>query len=119
MAEKIIRIRRKRRSRSFPSVESFATFRFHFSAVRLAVLIAVTAIAFALTIIFFSYGSKLYTGWREARLLRRATAMLEKNDFKAANQAARRVLEMHRESLPAFYVLAEASEKQNLEETVA
>jgi Tfp pilus assembly protein PilF len=119
MTEKIVRVRRKRRIRSFPGVESFATLRFHFSAVRLAVLIAVTAIAFALTIIFFSYGSKLYTGWREARLLRRATAMLEKNDFKAANQAARQVLELHRDSLPAFYALAEASEKQNLEETVS
>ena len=119
MAEKIIRVRRKRRIRSFPSLESFATFRFQFSPIRLAALIAVTAAAFALTIIFFSYGSKLYTGWREARLLRRATAMLEKNDFKAANQAARQVLELHRDSLPAFYVLAEASEKQNLEETVS
>ena len=119
MAEKIIRVRRKRRTRSFPGVESFATFRFRFSPARLAALIAVTAVAFTLTVIFFSYGSKLYTGWREAHLLRRATYMLEKKDFKAANQAARQVLELHRDSLPAFYILAEASEKQNLEETVS
>src|ERR1700736_6634476 len=119
MAEKIIKVRRKRRIRSFPGVESFPSFRFRFSPARLAALIAVTAVAFTVTVIFFSYGSKFYTGWREARLLRRATSMLEKKDFKAANQAARQVLGLHRDSLSAFYILAEASEKQNLEETVS
>src|SRR2546428_11645469 len=45
--------------------------------------------------------------------------MLEKKDFVAANRLARQVLEHRRDSLPAFYILAEATEKQNSEETVS
>ncbi len=40
-------------------------------------------------------------------------------DFVAANQLARQVLEHRRDSLPAFYILAEATEKQNSEQTVS
>src|SRR5439155_10217700 len=36
-----------------------------------------------------------------------------------AAQTAREVLELHPDSLPAFYILAEAAEKRNLEETVS
>ena len=45
--------------------------------------------------------------------------MLEKKDYRSANEAARQVLQIHPDSLPAFYILAEASEKQNLEESVS
>src|SRR5437588_1255454 len=45
--------------------------------------------------------------------------MLEKKDFVAANRLARQVLEHRRDSLPAFYILAEATEKQNSEQTVS
>src|SRR5207253_4260240 len=72
-----------------------------------------------LIILFGTYGSKLYLGWHESRLLKRAGAMLEKNDFATADRLARQVLEQHRDSLPAFYILAEATEKQNSEETVS
>jgi len=73
-----------------------------------------------LLIIFFgTYGSKLYSGWHESRLLKRASAMLEKDDFATADHLARQVLQHHRDSLPAFYILAEATEKQNSEETVS
>ena len=75
----------------------------------------------ALLLIVFAgtYGSKLYSGWHESRLLKRATAALEQKDFIAAHHLARQILEHQRDSLPAFYILAEATEKENSEETVS
>jgi len=119
MPEKIRRIRRKRRSRSFPGVESFSSLRLHLPPVRVALYVAAAAAVLLLVIVFGTYGSKLYSSWHESRLLKRASAMLEKKDFMTVNRLARQVLEHHRDSLPAFYILAEATEKQNSEETVS
>src|SRR5207253_9800917 len=119
MPEKIRRVRRKRRSRSLPGVESFPSFRLDLPPVRVALYVAAAAVAVLLLVFFGTYGSKLYTGWHESRLLKRATATLEKKDFVAADRLARQVLEHRRDSLPAFYILAEATEKQNSEETVS
>ena len=102
-----------------PGVESFSSFRLHLPPVRVAVYLAGAAVALLLIVVFGTYGSKLYTSWHESRLLERATAMLEEKDFAAANRLARQVLERQRDSLPAFYILAEATEKQNSEETVS
>jgi predicted Zn-dependent protease len=66
-----------------------------------------------------TYGPEAYGGWREKRLLRRASEMLAQNNFDGAALAARGMLENRPESLSAFYILAEASEKQNQPETVA
>ncbi|MBV9619203.1 MAG: hypothetical protein JO201_08320, partial [Verrucomicrobia bacterium] len=77
------------------------------------------ALALLLIILFGTYGSKLYSGWRETRLLKRASTMLEEKDFLGADRIARQVLEHHRDSIPAFYILADATEKQNSEETVS
>src|SRR5438874_161471 len=119
MPEKIRRVRRRRRGRSLSGIEALPSFRLHLPSVRV-VLYAATAAAIVLLIILFgTYGSKLYLGWHESRLLKRAGAMLEKNDFVTANRLARQVLARHRDSLPAFYILAEATEKQNSEETVS
>src|SRR5437588_5918619 len=119
MPEKIRRVRRKRRSRSLPGVETFSSLRLHLPPVRVALYVAAAAALLLLIVIFGTYGSKLYSGWHESRLLKRAGVMLEKKDFVAANQLARQVLERERDSLPAFYILAEATEKQNSEETVS
>src|SRR5205085_6890064 len=119
MPEKIRRVRRKRRDRSMPGVESFSNFRPHLPPVRLALYLAAAALALLLIVVVGTYGSKLYSGWHESRLLKRATATLQKNDFAAANRLAREVLQRQRDSLPAFYNLAEATEKQNSEETVS
>ena len=102
-----------------PGVESFSSLRLHLPPVRVAVYVAGAAVALLLIVVFGTYGSKLYTGWHESRLLKRATAMLEEKDFVAANRLARQVLERQGDSLPAFYILAEATEKQNSEETVS
>src|SRR5437763_14448297 len=119
MPEKIKRVRRKRRSRSLPGIESFSNFRFHLPPVRVALYVAAAVVAVLLIVVFGTYGSKVYTAWHESRLLKRATAMLEKKDFVAADRFARQVLERDRDSLPAFFILAEATEKQNSEETVS
>ena len=102
-----------------PGAESLPNFRLQLPPVRVALYVAAAAVAVLLIVVFGTYGSKVYTAWHESRLLKRATAMLEKKDFVAANRLGRQVLERHRDSLPAFYILAEATEKQNSEETVS
>ena len=119
MPEKIRRVRRRRRGRSLPGIEALPSFRLHLPPVRVVLYVAAAAAIVLLIILFGTYGSKLYLGWHESRLLKRAGAMLEKNDFVTANRLARQVLARHRDSLPAFYILAEATEKQNSEETVS
>jgi thioredoxin-like negative regulator of GroEL len=119
MPEKIKRVRRKRRSHSLPGVESYPSLRFHFPPLRVALYAAGAAIALLLIILFGTYGSKLYSTWRESRLLKRASTLLEQKDFVGANRLAHQVLAMDADSLPAFYVLADATEKQNSEETVS
>ncbi len=86
---------------------------------RLAVIVAVSAIAFLLGIVLFSYGSRLYENWRETRLLNRATALLQEGKLSKAAQTARELVARHPDFVPALYVLAEAAEKQNREEAVS
>jgi len=85
---------------------------------RLGVVVVGSAIAFLLGIVLFSYGSSLYDDWRQSHLLRRATALLQEGELSKAAQTAQEVLARHPDSLPALHVLAEAAEKQNLEEAV-
>jgi Tfp pilus assembly protein PilF len=120
MAEKIRRVRREKRvRRSLPGVESFRIFRHRLKPERIAVLIAGTAFGIVVGIICFSYGSKFYSSWRETRLLKHASEQLQQHDYEGATRSAQQALELHRDSLAAFYVLAEATEQQNRIETVA
>src|SRR5215472_14706865 len=119
MPEKIKRVRRKRRSNSLPGVESYPSLRLHFPPLRVALYATGAAIALLLIVLFGTYGSKLYSTWRESRLLKRAATLLEQKDFVGANRLAHQVLAMHADSLPAFYILADATEKQNSEGTVS
>src|SRR5207302_7367915 len=119
MPEKIRRVRRRKRGRSMPGIEALPSFRLHLPPVRVVLYVAAAAAIVLLMILIGTHGSKLYLGWHESRLLKRAGAMLEKNDFVTANRLARQVLARHGDSLPAFYILAEATEKQNSKETVS
>jgi len=119
MPEKIRRVRRKRRSHSLPGVESYPSIRFHFPPLRVALYVAAAAIALLLIVLFGTYGSKFYSGWRESRLLKHASELLDKKDYTGANRLARQVVELNRDSLPAFVILADSTEKQNSEETVS
>src|SRR4051812_37748413 len=119
MAEGLKRVRRKRRVRSLPGSESFHIFRRRVSPEHLALIIAAIALALVIAIIGITYGSKFYNSWQETRLLKRASNLLEQHDYNGATRDAQRALELHPDSLAAFYVLAEATEQQNRIETVA
>jgi Tfp pilus assembly protein PilF len=86
---------------------------------RLALMVTALVIAFLLGALFFNYGSKLFEDWRQNRLLHRAAALLQDGKLSEASQAAQELLGRHPDSLPVLYVLAEAAEKQNLEEAVS
>jgi hypothetical protein len=119
MVEKSKRVRRKKRVRTLPGIETFRIFRHRVSPERLGVLTAGIALAVVLGIVCFSYGAKFYNGWRETRLLKRAAVLLQQNNYDAAERDAQTALALHPDSLSAFYILAEASEAQNRIETVA
>jgi predicted Zn-dependent protease len=86
---------------------------------RLALVVAGLVVAVLLAALFFRYGLKLYTDWHQTRLLEQASLMLQQGRFTKATQAARDLLVQHPDSLPALYILAEAAEKQNLEEAIS
>lgn len=119
MAEKVKRVRRKRRIRSFPGLGSFPFLRHKLSPTRLAIVVSSIVVGFALGLVFVGYGSKLYKNWHETRLLRSASSLLQQQDYPGAIRSAEKALEIHRDSVPAFYILAEATEKENRIETVA
>jgi len=108
---------RGRTRQLFFGLESF--FQRQVRVARLAVIVAVSAIAFLLGIVLFSYGSRLYEDWRETRLLDRATALLQEGKLSKAAHTARELVARHPDFVPALYVLAEAAEKQNREEAVS
>ncbi len=119
MPERIKRVRRRRRISAFPAVESIRLFRHGITPERLAVLFAAVALVIVLGILIFNYGSKAYAGWRERRLLQQGTSLLEKRDYAGASVAAQKVLQLHPDSLAAYYILADATEKENVIDTVA
>src|SRR5262249_16882602 len=86
---------------------------------RLALAAGGLAIAILLGVLFFSYGLKLYEDWHQTRLLHQADSMLQQGRLTDATQTARQLLTQHPDSLPALYILAEAAEKQNLEEATS
>ncbi|PYJ88391.1 MAG: hypothetical protein DME70_04120 [Verrucomicrobia bacterium] len=113
MAEHVRRVRRKRR------VKRIRSGQLRFTPVRLAICAASLFFGFAFGWVLLTYGPQAYRSWRESSLLKNAAALLAKEDFDGASRAAREVLQLRHDSLPAFYILAEASEKQNRPETVA
>jgi Tfp pilus assembly protein PilF len=86
---------------------------------RLALVGAALAILILLGTLFFSYGLRLYEEWHQSRLLRQAASMLQQGRFSEATQSARELLTRDPDSLPVLYILAEAAEKQNLEEAIS
>ncbi|HEX4629586.1 MAG TPA: hypothetical protein VH188_01345 [Chthoniobacterales bacterium] len=93
--------------------------RLKFTPARVAICVAFLLVGFTFGWVLLTYGPRAYRGWRESKLLKNAVALLAKEDFDGATRAARDVLQIHHDSLAAFRVLAEASEKQNRPETVA
>ncbi|MEY2502768.1 MAG: hypothetical protein QOI07_3102 [Verrucomicrobiota bacterium] len=113
MAEHVRHVRRRRR------VKRVRSGHLKFTPARLAICAVSLIAGFGVGWVLLTYGPQAYRGWRESNLLKNASAMLAKEDFDGATRAAREVLQLHHDSLPAFHILAEASEKQNRPETVA
>jgi Tfp pilus assembly protein PilF len=99
------------------TVESF--FQRQLWPARVALAAAGLAVAILLGALFFSYGLKVYADWHQTRLLQQAGSMLQQGRFTGATRTARELLAHRPDSLPALYVLAEAAEKQNLEEAIS
>src|SRR3954464_9199621 len=113
MAEHVRRVRRRQR------VKRARTGYLVFTPARIAICAVFLIAGFAFGYALLTYGPQAYGRWKEARLLREASTLLAKDDFDGATRTARAVLQLHHDSLPAFHILAEASEKQNRPETVA
>ncbi len=75
--------------------------------------------AFVLFFLLLIYAPKMYHSWSEQRLLKRATALLHEGKYAEATVAAQEALQARPQSLAAYYLLAEGTEKQNDLETVA
>src|SRR5436305_11845831 len=105
MAEHVRRVRRRRR------VKRVRSGQLRFTPARLAICAASLVLGFCFGWVLLTYGPQAYRGWRESSLLKNAAAMMAKEDFEGASRAARQVLQLHQDSLPAFHILAEASEK--------
>ena len=86
---------------------------------RVLVAMAGLVIAFLIGVFFIGYGSKLYEHWRERRLLEKATTLLQGGQLTEAAQIAQDLAGRHPDSLAALSILADAAERQNLEEAVA
>src|ERR1043166_9269249 len=111
MAKHVRRTRRRRRTKPPGSAV--------FTPARAAICGGALVAGFAVGLFLLTYGPETYSGWRERRLLNRASAMLAQQDLEGAASVAREVVIRRPDSLAAFYILAEASEKQNRPETVA
>jgi hypothetical protein len=113
MAEHVRRVRRRRR------VKRVRNGRLKFTPARIAICVASLLLGFGVGWMLLTTGPRAYRSWRESSLLKVAAAMMAKEDYDGATRAAREVLQLHQDSLAAFHILAEASEKQNRPETVA
>src|SRR5437868_11732650 len=85
---------------------------------RLSLILLAVIAGFALGLLVLSVGPKLVSKWKESRWLNQAATALKQGNFNAANDAARQALQIDRDSLAAYEILAEATEKQNRAETV-
>lgn len=113
MSEHVKRVRRRRR------VRRSHIHRLRFTPAKLGICVVSLLLGFFVGYALLTYGPQAYGRWRETKLLKAAAAMLAKEDYDGASRTAREVLQIHHDSLPAFHLLAEASEKQNRPETVA
>jgi len=117
MAEKIKDAGHRRAGQIFPGLGSFVQRRLW--PERLALFAAAFLVVILLGVALLGYGRRLYRDWHQNRLLHLAASMLQEKKFNDATQTAREVVKLDPDSLPAYYILAEAAEKQNLEEAVS
>ncbi|PYJ42515.1 MAG: hypothetical protein DME86_05330, partial [Verrucomicrobia bacterium] len=73
---------------------------------------------FALGLLVLAVGPKAVNAWKKSHSVSRAEENLKQGKFSAAIDSAQQALRFDRDSLAAFRILAEATEKQNQAETV-
>ncbi len=112
MGKTVKRIRRKR-------VRSSSTFKPVLKPNRIALLVGAIFVFLVIAVLLIVYAPAVYSSWRESRLLKKADEMLRNENFAEASRTAHEALKIKGDSLPAFYILAEATEKENQPETVA
>lgn len=76
------------------------------------------AAGFALGLLALTFVPKIFDEWRESGAVKRARAEFQADHFNNAIDAAQEALKFDRDSLPAFQVLADATEKLNRADTV-
>lgn len=111
MRRQIRRIRRRRRTTQARAPV--------FTPVTAAISAGALILGFAFGFALLTYGPAAYNSWRETRLLKEAARMLAQQDLEGAVQTAQQVAQRRPDSVAAFQILAEATEKQNRPETVA
>jgi hypothetical protein len=110
MSEQPKRVRRKHRRAS----------RRRQSQVRSAIFISlVIVIGFGVGLFAFTSLRKGWNRWRESRLLQQASDFLERGNLDESEKIAHNALLLDPNSATACRILAEATEKQNRNETVA
>lgn len=109
MATQVRRVRRKRRRERHNQ----------FFRGRTAIIAGAILFGISFGFVFINYAPRAYNSWRESRLLKNASVLLQKQDFDGATKAAQQMLRVRPDSLAAFQILADASERQNKPETVA
>jgi hypothetical protein len=100
-----VKVVRARRSRFHPS--------------RIAIIALLLACGFGIGLLVVTTGPKLVNGWRESSRLKEAEEDLKRGNLNGAVNSAQLALHIHPDSLAAFRILAEATEKQNHPDTVA
>ncbi len=73
---------------------------------------------FALGLGFLTTVPRLLNHWRESRHLEEAASQLQKDNLSAADVSAHAALATQPDSIPAYRILAETSERRNQPETV-
>ena len=111
MSEQSKRVRRKRRHKAS---------RLRRPQIRSAIILALFILmGFAVGLFAFSSLRKGWNRWRESRLLTQAGALLQRDDPDGAQAVAHQALTIDPNSIAAFRILADATEKQNRNETLA
>ena len=113
MANDVRRVRRRRR------VQSAQGGRRGITKTSIALYAASIAAGFGLAFLFLTYAPRAYSTWRESRLITRAHEMMAKEDLVGAADAAQQILQIRPNSVAAYHILADATERQNKPETVA
>ena len=112
MSNEVKRVRRRKRVQSVYA-------RRRISPASVALYVASVAAGFFVAYAVLTYAPRAYTTWRESRLIQQANESMQKGDLDAASQTAQQMLQLRPDSLAAFHILADATEKQHKPETVA